>query len=89
MKSSSLFILLFFITVTLSAQEKNNYHTTSFCFGINGFVLNNYYGGVGGRHWISESTVINASVGFSISQEESDKTDNIDKQLEKNKYFNF
>lgn len=44
---------------------------------------------MGGRHWISESTVINASVGFSISQEESDKTDNIDKQIEKNKYFNF
>ena len=88
MKSLTLVLLITFISTFLFAQEESNYKTVALSFNFNGLNLSSYYGGVGGRLWISESTVLNASIGGSISEREYEQTEFTDKGLEKNKYLN-
>lgn len=87
MKSFALFLLSLCLSSFLCAQENNNYKTIALSFNFNGLNLSTYYGGVGGRLWISESTVLNASIGGSISERESLESEEIDNGLEKNKYL--
>lgn len=86
-----LFIILFIspsFASLLLAQDQGNYKTIALSFNFNGLNLSNYYGGVGGRLWVSESTVLNASIGGSISEREYEPTEETEKGLEKNKYLN-
>jgi len=87
MKSLSFFALILCLSFVSIAQN-NNYRTTALSFSFNGFNLSSYYGGIGGRLWISESTVLNASFGGSISERKYDATINYTNGLEKNKYLN-
>jgi len=87
MKKLICFSLLFVLSIFVFPQDKN-YKTTALSFSFNGFNLGSYYGGFGGRHWISESTVLNASVGGLISEREYEETENLDNGMEKNKYLN-
>jgi len=87
MKAFHSFILILCLPIFLLAQENNNYKTIALSFNFNGLNLSSYYGGVGGRLWISESTVLNASIGGSINETEYKKTDEYDKGLTKNKYL--
>lgn len=87
MKSFALFLLSLFLSSFLCAQENNNYKTIAVSFNFNGLNLSTYYGGVGGRLWISESTVLNVSIGGSISEREYLESEEIDNGLEKNKYL--
>lgn len=88
MKAFRSFILILCLPIFLLAQEESNYKTIALSFNFNGLNLSSYYGGFGGRLWISESTVLNASIGGSISEREYEQTENTDKGLEKNKYLN-
>jgi len=88
MKLFTLSLLGFFLSSSLLAQENNNYKTIALSFNFNGLNLNNYYGGIGGRLWISNSTVFNASIGGSISEREYEETEQTENGLEKNKYLN-
>lgn len=88
MKAFLSFILIFCLPVFLLAQENNNFKTIALSFNFNGLNLSSYYGGVGGRWWISQSTVLNGSIGGSISEREYEQTEITDKGLEKNKYLN-
>lgn len=87
MKAISSLLLILSFPIVLLAQDENNYKTIALSFNFNGLNLSTYYGGVGGRLWISESTVLNASIGGSISEREYLETDEIDNGLEKNKYL--
>jgi hypothetical protein len=87
MKSLS-FFTLFLCFSFVSIAQNNNYRSTALSFGFNGFNLSTYYGGIGGRLWISESTVLNTSFGGSISEKKYDETENYTNGLEKNKYLN-
>lgn len=88
MKTLTLVLLISILSSFLFAQEESNYKTVALSFNFNGLNLSSYYGGVGGRLWISESTVLNASVGGSISEREYKETEETDKGLEKKKYIN-
>ncbi len=79
------FILVFCSSFLSLAQENSNYHTNALSFSFNGLNLGSYNGGVGGRHWISKSTVINASIGGSMYERKYEKTTTVDNGLEKNK----
>ena len=79
------FILVFCFSFLSIAQENSNYHTTALSFSFNGLNLGSYNGGVGGRRWISNSTVVNASIGGSIYERKYDKTATLDNGLEKSK----
>jgi len=82
----ALFFILVFCSSFLSlAQENSNYRTNALSFSFNGLNLGSYNGGVGGRRWISKSTVINASIGGSIYERKYDETATLDKGLEKTK----
>ncbi len=87
MKALSIFLLVFSISFAAVAQN-TNYRTTALSFSFNGFNLGSYYGGVGGRLWISGSTVLNASIGGSISETKYDPTGNYTSGLNKTKYLN-
>jgi len=89
MKTFLFFMLFIFPSFAslLLAQENDNYKTIALSFNFNGLNLSNYYGGVGGRLWVSKSTVLNASIGGSISEREYLESDEIDNGLEKNKYL--
>jgi hypothetical protein len=89
MKAFNSIILVICLPIILLAQEENNYKTIALSFNFNGLNLSSYYGGVGGRLWISESTVLNASIGASINETEYEETEQYDKGLTKNKYFDF
>lgn len=89
MKAFHSIILVMCLPIFLLAQEENNYKTIALSFNFNGLNLSSYYGGVGGRLWISESTVLNASIGASISETEQEATEEYDKGLTKNKYIDF
>ena len=82
------FICLFSLLSIFVFPQNKNYKTTALSFSFNGFNLSSYYGGVGGRYWISESTVFNASVGGLISEREYEETENLDNGIEKSKYLN-
>jgi hypothetical protein len=88
MKTLTLVLLISLLSPFLFAQENNNYKTIALSFNFNGLDLSNYYGGVGGRLWISESTVLNASIGGSISEREIQETGETDSRFEKDKYLN-
>ncbi|MCK9425795.1 MAG: hypothetical protein M0Q21_07150 [Ignavibacteriaceae bacterium] len=79
------FILVFCSSLLSLAQENSNYRTNALSFSFNGLNLGSYNGGVGGRRWISKSTVINASIGGSIYERKYEKTATLDKGLEKTK----
>jgi len=79
------FILVFGFSFLSLAQESSNYRTNALSFSFNGLNLGSYHGGVGGRHWISKSTVINASIGGTIYERKYDETATLDKGLEKTK----
>ena len=86
MKKFLFISLLLVLSIFVFPQDKN-YKTTALSFSFNGFNLSSYYGGVGGRYWVSESTVLNASVGGLISEREYEETENLDNSLEKSKYL--
>jgi len=88
MKAFRSFIIILYLPIFLLAQEESNYKTIALSFNFNGLNLSTYYGGVGGRLWISESTVLNASIGGSISEREYEQTEMTDNGLEKSKYLN-
>lgn len=79
------FILVFGFSFLSLAQESSNYRTNALSFSFNGLNLGNYQSGVGGRRWISKSTVINASIGGSIYERKYDETATLDNGLEKSK----
>ncbi len=88
MKSITILIILISLQSLSIAQENSNYKTIALSFNFNGLNLSSYYGGVGGRWWISESTVLTGSIGGSISEREYEETENTDKGLDKSKYIN-
>ncbi len=69
MKKLICFSLFFVLSIFVFPQDKN-YKTTALSFSFNGFNLSSYYGGVGGRLWITDSTVFNVNIGGSFSQQE-------------------
>lgn len=83
MKKLICFSLFFVLSIFVFPQDKN-YKTTALSFSFNGFNLSSYYGGVGARFWITDSTVFNLSIGGSYSQKEYDATENLEEGLEKN-----
>lgn len=85
MKVISFFVLVFYVSIISLAQSNDNYHTSALSFSFNGLNLATYYGGVGGRIWVSNSTVLNASIGGAISERNYERTETLDKGLEKNK----
>lgn len=88
MKIISLFLLVFCISFTSIAQHESNYKSKSVSFSFNGFNLSSYYGGVGGRIWVSESTVLSVSLGGFINERKYNPTANYTSGMEKNKYLN-
>lgn len=84
MKVSSLFVFIISFSVITFAQS-NNYKTKALGFSFNGLNLSNYYGGVGGRIWVSSNTVLNASIGGYINETDYDKTETLEKGIQKNK----
>lgn len=87
MKAFTLVLLVFSLSPFHFAQEESNYKTVAISFNFNGLNLSSYYGGIGGRFWISESTVLNASIGASINETEYEETEEYKKGLTKNKYL--
>jgi len=85
MVRAAFFMLVFCSSFLSFAQESGNYKTTAVSFNFNGLNLGGFNGGVGGRHWISESTVLNVSISGSISERKYEKTANVENGLEKNK----
>ena len=83
MKKLICFSLFFVLSIFVFPQDKN-YKTTALSFSFNGFNLSSYYGGVGARFWITDSTVFNLSIGGSYSQKEYHATENLEEGLEKN-----
>lgn len=79
----NLFQFVFVLSIFVFPQDKN-YKTTALSFSFNGFNLSSYYGGVGARFWITDSTVFNLSIGGSYSQKEYHATENLEEGLEKN-----
>jgi len=88
MKTLTVVLLVSSLSTFLFAQQENNYKTVALSFNFNGLNLSSFYGGVGGRLWISKSTVLNASIGGSISEREYLESDEVDNGLEKSKYLN-
>ncbi|MCF8242573.1 MAG: hypothetical protein K9J16_14440 [Melioribacteraceae bacterium] len=80
-----IFVLCF--SVSLFAQGDYS-KTTAVSFSFNGLNLGSFYGGVGGRTWLSETTVLNVNIGGTISEQEYEKTDVLDKGLNKTKRLN-
>ena len=83
MKKLFFISLLFVLSIFVFPQDKN-YKTTALSFSFNGFNLSSYYGGVGARFWITDSTVFNVSIGGSYSQKEYNATENLEEGYEKN-----
>jgi len=83
MKKLICFSLFFVLSISVLPQDKN-YRTTALSFSFNGFNLSSYYGGVGARFWITDSTVFNVSIGGSYSQKEYNATENLEEGFEKN-----
>ncbi len=73
MKLRFIIVFISIITISLSAQERENYKTSAISFSINGFSLGGYYGGVGGRLWISNLMTLNVSVNGG-SEDETQKS---------------
>jgi len=84
MKISSLFVFIVCFSIIAFAQS-DNYKTKALSFSFNGLNLSSYYGGVGGRIWVSDNTVLNASIGGYINETDYDKTETLDKGIQKNK----
>ena len=84
MKKISLFAFIIFLSF-ISFAQSDNYKTKALSFSFNGLNLSSYYGGVGGRIWLSDNTVLNASIGGYISERDYEKTETLDKGIQKNK----
>ena len=84
MKKISLFTFIIFLSFFSFAQS-DNYKTKALSFSFNGLNLSSYYGGIGGRMWLSDNTVLNASIGGYINERDYDKTETLDKGIQKNK----
>ena len=84
MKISSFFVFIICFSIITFAQS-NNYKTKALSFSFNGLNLSSFYGGVGGRIWVSDNTVLNASIGGYINETDYEKTETLDKGIQKNK----
>ena len=82
-----IFLVLFLSTLNLAQQD--NYKTTALSFSFNGLNLSNYYGGVGGRWWLTDSTVFNLSIGGSAFNRKFKATEDLEEGYEKNTSFTF
>jgi len=66
---------LLFIPMQLFAQENEEvYKTTSLNFEINTLSLRSFYGGIGGKTWLSDSFTLVSSIGAQFSKEIYDQT---------------
>lgn len=85
-----LFLLVFipFFSFITPAQD-NNYKTKAVSFSFNGLNLSSYYGGVGGRFWVSDKFVLNVSVGGSFKERKYLATENLSDGYEKTTSVNF
>ena len=66
---------LLFIPTQLFAQENEEvYKTTSLNFEINTLSLRSFYGGIGGKTWLSDSFTLVASIGAQFSKDVAEQT---------------
>ena len=88
MKRLPVILLVLFLS-SLSIAQQDNYKTSALSFSFNGLNLSNYYGGIGGRWWLSDSTVFNLSIGGSVFNRKFRATEDLEEGYEKNTSFTF
>jgi hypothetical protein len=60
------FILLILILISgYSYAQDQNLKTKALLFSFNGLNLNSFYGGIGGKVWLSDYTALNCNLGLS------------------------
>lgn len=81
---SLLIIFLAFITIQLNAQENEGvYKTTSLNFEISALSLESFYGGIGGKKWLSDSFTVIVSIGGGYSSRSIDAVEDISEGIDK------
>ena len=83
MKNLLIFFLVL-ITIQLNAQENEGvYKTTSLNFEISTLSLQSFYGGIGGKTWVSDSFTLVASVGGGYSSRSRDAVEDFSEGINK------
>lgn len=86
MKFRTIVLLITIMTISLSGQESENYKTSAISFSFNGFNLDEYYGGVGGRFWLSNLLTLNISVNGGVEDTDEDYVTSEDRIDDENRF---
>jgi len=79
MKGSILLIIVLLTVPVFGQKEDKPYKTTALNFEANFISLSSFYGGIGGKTWLSDSYTLVASVGGNYSSNTIDAAGNITK----------
>lgn len=85
---SILLLILVLVSTNLFGQNENA-KTKALTFSFNGLNLNEFYGGVGGKVWLSDCSALNMNIGFDNKNSSTAGTINRTEGKENNKTIVF
>jgi len=76
MKTLIISVVLLLSTLLYSQEDNKVYRTTSLNFEISAVSLRSFYGGIGGKTWLSDSWTLYSSIGGRYSKHTTEATGN-------------